>query len=127
VGYCKVSKAFRIYIPGHYHIEIRRDVTFDEDETIKKSRKFHLEEVYEEKHVIPRVAKSVREVPRAAKPVREVVTSPDEEILEYHDVVEFQEPPQMTISHKIKSTWARDIIQDGEKYGVPEGTTRHVK
>jgi hypothetical protein len=30
VGYCEVSKAFRIYIPGHNHIEIRRDVTFDE-------------------------------------------------------------------------------------------------
>jgi hypothetical protein len=30
VGYCEVSKAFRIYIPGHYHIEISRDMTFDE-------------------------------------------------------------------------------------------------
>jgi hypothetical protein len=30
VGYCEVSKAFRIYIPGHRHIEISRDVTFDE-------------------------------------------------------------------------------------------------
>ena len=28
VGYCEVSKAFRIYIPGHHHIEISRDVTF---------------------------------------------------------------------------------------------------
>jgi hypothetical protein len=33
----------------------------------------------------------------------------------------------MTISHKRKSAWDREIIQDGEKYGVPEGTTRHVK
>jgi hypothetical protein len=31
VGYCEVSKAFRIYIPGHRHIEISRDVTFDEE------------------------------------------------------------------------------------------------
>jgi hypothetical protein len=30
VGYCEVSKAFRIYIPGHRHIEISKDVTFDE-------------------------------------------------------------------------------------------------
>jgi hypothetical protein len=127
VGYCEVSKAFRIYIPGHCHIEIRKDVTFDEDETLKKSRRCQLEEVYEEEPIIPRIADSVREVPRAAKPVREVVTSPDEEILEDHDVVEFQEPPQMTISHKRKPTWARDLIQDGEKYGVLEGTMRHVK
>jgi hypothetical protein len=33
----------------------------------------------------------------------------------------------MTILHKIKPAWARDIIQDGEKYGVPQGTTRQVK
>jgi hypothetical protein len=127
VGYCEVSKAFRIYIPGHRHIEINRDVTFDEDATLKKSRKCQLEEVYEEEPVIPRVAESVREVPRAAEPVKEVVTSLDEEILEDHDVVDFQEPPQMTISHKRKPAWARELIQDGEKYGVPEGTTRHVK
>jgi hypothetical protein len=59
--------------------------------------------------------------------VREVVTSPDEELLEDHDMIEVQEPPQMTILHKRKPAWAREIIQDGEKYGVPEGTTRQVK
>jgi hypothetical protein len=127
VGYCEVSKAFRIYILGHHHIEINRDVTFDEDAALKKSRKCQLEEVYEEEPISPRVVKSMREVPRAAKPVREVVTSPDMEILEDRDIVEFQEPPQMTISHKRKPTWARELIQYGEKYGVPEGTTRHVK
>jgi U3 small nucleolar RNA-associated protein 14 len=78
-----------------------------------------LEEVYEEEPVIPRIAKSVREVPRDAKPVREVITSSDEEILEYHDIIEFQERPQMTIFHKRKHAWARDLIQDGEKNGVP--------
>jgi hypothetical protein len=69
----------------------------------------------------------VREVPRAVEPVREVVTSHDEEILGDHDVAEFQEPPQMTILHKRKPTWARELIQYGEKYGVSEGATRHVK
>jgi hypothetical protein len=127
VGYCEVSKAFRIYIPGHCHIDIIRDVTFDEDAVLNKSRKCLLEEVYEEEPVIPRIVESVREVPRDAEPVREVITSPDEEILEDHDIVEFQEPPQMTISHKIKPSWERELIQDGEKYGVPERTTRHVK
>jgi hypothetical protein len=87
VGYCEVSKAFRVYIPGHHHIEISRDVTFDEDATLKKSRIFHLEEVYEEEPVAPRVAESVREVPRVAELVREVIASPDEEILEDHDIV----------------------------------------
>jgi hypothetical protein len=125
VGYYEVSKAFRIYIPSHHHIEISRDVTFDEDAALKKSRRCHLEEVYEEEPVIPKTA--VREVPRAAEPVREVVTSPDEEILEDHDILEVQEPPQMTILHKRKPAWARELIQDEEKYGVPEATTRQLK
>jgi hypothetical protein len=125
VGYYEVSKAFRIYIPGQHHIEISRDVTFDEDATLKKSKICQLEEVCVEEPVIPNTA--IREIPRATEPVREVVTSPDEELLEYHDIVEVQEPPQMTILHKRKPAWARDLIQDGEKYGVPQGTTRQVK
>jgi hypothetical protein len=125
VGYCEVSKAFRIYIPGHHHIEINRDVTFYEDATLKKSKLCQLEEVYEEEPVIPSTTMS--EVPRAAEPVREVVTSPDEELIEDHDIVEVKETPHMTTLHKRKPTWAREIIQDGEKYGVPQGTTRQVK
>jgi hypothetical protein len=117
VGYCEVSKAFRVYIPGYHHIEISRDVTFDEDVALKKSRRCQLEEVYEEESVAPIVV----------EPVTEVITSPNEEILEDHDIVESQEPPQMTISHERKPAWARELIQDGEKYGVPKGTMRQVK
>ena len=39
VGYCEVSKAFRIYIPGFHHMEISRDVTFDEEAALKRSIK----------------------------------------------------------------------------------------
>jgi hypothetical protein len=42
VGYCDVSKAFKIYIPGYHHIEINRDVTFDEYAKLKKSRRCYL-------------------------------------------------------------------------------------
>jgi hypothetical protein len=91
VGYCEVSKAFRIYIPGHRHIEISRDVTFDEEAALKKSRRCQLEEVCEEEPVNPRTTESVREAPRVAEPVREVVASPDEETLEDHDITEVQE------------------------------------
>ena len=48
VGYCEVSKAFRIYIPGFHHMEISRDVTFDEEAALKRSRKCQHEEVQEE-------------------------------------------------------------------------------
>jgi hypothetical protein len=43
VGYCEVSKSFRIYILGKHHIEISRDVTFDEDAVLKKSKLYQLE------------------------------------------------------------------------------------
>jgi hypothetical protein len=117
VGYCEVSKAFRIYIPSYHHIEINRYVTFDEGATLNKSRRCQLEEVYEEESVVPRVA----------EPTREVTTSPNDEIHEDHDMIESQEPPQMTISHKRKPSWERELIQYGEKYGAPEGTMRQVK
>jgi hypothetical protein len=122
VGYCEVSK---IYIPGQHHIEISRDLTFDEDAALKKSKLCQLEKVYEEEPVIPNTA--MREVPRAAKPVREVITSPNEELLEDHDILEVQEPPQIMILHKRKPSWDRELIQDGEKYGVPQRTMRQVK
>ena len=63
-------QGLQIYIPGHHHIEINRDVIIDEETTLKKSRRCQLEEVYEEEHVNPRIAESVREVTRAAEPVR---------------------------------------------------------
>jgi hypothetical protein len=40
VGYCELSKAFIFYILGYHHIEISRDVTFDEDATLKIPRSF---------------------------------------------------------------------------------------
>jgi hypothetical protein len=39
VGHCEVSKAFRIYILVHHHIDISKDVTFDEDAALNKSRR----------------------------------------------------------------------------------------
>ena len=42
-GYYEVSKAFRIYISGFHHIEINRDVTFDEEKELNKSRRCQLE------------------------------------------------------------------------------------
>jgi hypothetical protein len=117
VGYCEVSKAFKIYIPRYHHIEINIYVTFDEDAALKRSRKCQLEEVYEEEPVAPRVA----------KPVKEVAVTPDDEIPEDHDMIESQEPPRMTIYHKRNPAWARELIQDAKKYGALEGTMRQNK
>jgi hypothetical protein len=59
--------------------------------------------------------------------VKEVTVTPDDEIPEDHDMIESQEPPCMTISHKRKPAWARELIQDAEKYGALEGTMRQSK
>ena len=48
VGYCEVSKSFRIYISRFHHIEISRYVKFYEEKTLNKSRRCQLEEVHEE-------------------------------------------------------------------------------
>jgi hypothetical protein len=77
VRYCEVSKAFRIYILGYHHIEINKDIAFDEDATLKRSRKCQLEEVYEEEPVAPRVAESINEV----------AVTPDDKISEDHDMI----------------------------------------
>ena len=45
IGYYEVSKAFRIYIPRFHHMEISRDVKFDEEASLKRSRKCQIEEV----------------------------------------------------------------------------------
>ena len=47
VGYYEVSKALIIYISGYHLIEISRDVTFDEDTSLKNPKNCHLEETYE--------------------------------------------------------------------------------
>ena len=42
-------------------------------------------------------------------------------------MLEPQEPPIMNISRKRKPSWVREIIQEAEKYGAPEGSTRVSK
>ena len=73
VGYCEFSKAFRIYISGCHHIDISRDVTFDEETILKKSRRCHLEEVHEE-DVPPRMVE--------VEPSPEIIASKDHDMLE---------------------------------------------
>ena len=60
----------------------------------------------------------------AAEPMKEVAPSHDDEIPEEHDMLEPQEPPHMNISHKRNIAWDRDIIQETERYGVLECSSR---
>ena len=78
-----------------HHIDISKDLTFDEDTDLKKSRRCHLEEVHEE-DVPPRKV--------------EVEPSPEIVALKDHDMLEPQKPPTMDISRKRKPAWVREII-----------------
>ena len=87
VGYCEVSKAFRMYTPKFHHVEISGDVTFDEEAALKRSQKCQHEEAYEE-DVPPRNV--------------EAAPSPEDETPEDHDMLEPQEPPTMNIHEREK-------------------------
>ena len=93
-------------------MEISRDVTFDEEEALKRSRKCQHEEVYEED-----------------TPPRNVDATflPEDEAPEDHDMTEPQEPLTMDISQKRNPSWEREIIQEAERSGAPEGSTRISK
>ena len=84
--------------------EYVKDVTFDEDIALKKSRKCQLEEVV---------------ALRAVEPMKEVTPSRYDDIPEEDDMLEPQETPHMNISHKRKLAWVHDIIQEVESYGAP--------
>ena len=93
-------------------MEISRDVTFDEEAALKRSRKCQHEEVYEEE-TSPRN--------------KESTCLPEDEAPEEHDIAEPQEPPIMEITRKRKPAWTREIIREAERYGAPEGSTRERK
>ena len=59
-------------------------------------------------------------------PPRNVETTflPEDEAPEEHDMIEPQEPPMMEMSRKRKPAWARESIQEAERYRAPEGSTR---
>ena len=42
-------------------------------------------------------------------------------------MIEPQEPPTMEISRKRNPAWEREIIQEPERYGAPESSTRISK
>ena len=71
-------------------MDISRDVKFDEEAALKRSRKCHDEEAYEE-YVPP---KNIGAAP-----------SPKDETSDDHHILEPPEHPTMNISRKINSNW----------------------
>ena len=114
VGYSESSKAYGVYIPGFRQIETSRDVTFDEDTTVSGSKQNHLDEVRDEEPEASRVTN----------------TDAEEHVPKDHDMVEPQKPidsPREVVTYKRRLAWAREIIQNVEKYGALDGSFRESK
>ena len=117
VGYSEQSKSYRIYILGYRQIELSRYVTFDEEYFFRKLKKDREDE---EEH----------ETIKAAENPKSVRNEEESQIPEDHDMIEPQRPkdfPNEMISHKRRPAWAHEIIEEEERYGVPEGTIRESK
>ena len=114
VGYNESSKAYRVYIPGFRQIETSRDVTFNEDAAFSRSKSNHTNEVHDEETEAPRVTG----------------TDAEDHGLKDHDMTEPhkpENPPKEVITYKRRPAWVREIIQDAQKYGAPNGSLRESK
>lgn len=114
VGYSETSKTYKIYVPCFKKIAISRDVTFDEDAAFNKSKKNASEEVQDEEP----------KAPRGSKPEAEKFVPKD------HDELEPQkpkDPPKEVFTSKRRLAWARELMQEAEKYGAPYGTFKESK
>lgn len=92
VGYSETSKDYRIYVPGFKKIEIRIDVTFDEDASFCKSKKNSSEEIQDKEPKAPRGLESEAE----------------EVVPEDHDEMERQrpeDPPKEVTLGKRRPAW----------------------
>ena len=103
MGYSESSKAYRICFPGFKKIDIRRDVTFDEDSSYIKSRKRLIEEPE-----APRIHDTT---------MKEEIQEEDRELEEPQEPVD---PPLEKNPHKRKPAWVWEAIQGVEIYRALE-------
>ncbi|XP_057836067.1 uncharacterized protein LOC131046356 [Cryptomeria japonica] len=120
VGYSESSKAYRIYILGQKQIEIRRDVSFEEDVALKRSKGSYMEIDNEEQETpqdmdidhSPEVQRDYTEPKEAIDPV---------EPLERTDGLRY-----IAIGRK-RLLWARQTMQDAKKYAALEAHSKKAK
>jgi hypothetical protein len=118
VGYSENSKAYRIYVPSQRQVEVRRDVTFHEEATFKKSR-----ELQQESEVVHPASPS-SENEESDDQREEPHEGPSDKPLELDEVLErtLEEPPA-----KRKLGWLKEIVQEAEKIATPKGAFRESK
>jgi hypothetical protein len=118
VGYSENSKSYRIYVPGHMQIEVRRDVTFHEEVAFNKSR--DLQQDSEAVHPTSPSSKNEESDDQREEPHEGPSNDPLEpaELLE----INLEEPPS-----KRKPGWLKEIVHEEERIVVPKGTFRERK
>jgi hypothetical protein len=105
VGYNETSKAYKIYVPGERHIEVSKDVTFDEEAAFKRSKELQLDIEMEETEASQiQVSES-----SSSDMQREELDEP----LDLDDLVEpieHVERPLDVPQSKRKPAWCREIM-----------------
>jgi hypothetical protein len=114
--YSETSKAYRIYVPGKKFIEFSRDVTFNEEETFRRSRELPCGT---EEHGAPSLEPS--DSPHSDEQ-REEAREPSVDPI--RDSVEF---PLQKPHVKRMPTWCLEILKEVEKHATPKGTFRERK
>ena len=98
MGYSESSKACKIYIPGSRQIEVRRDVTFEEEMAIRKGKGSDMEIDDEE-----------MERRSSPPPVQNESTNKDEPIDPIDPVTTVDIPEDMAVSRK-RPRWVQQTL-----------------
>lgn len=102
VGYCEISKGYRIYVAGQKEVEISHDVTFDEDMVLRKINNLHVLGKEKQADAGNQVAKEDETMPDVDEPMDPILHEPS--------------------SSKRKLSWLRETLEDAERRIAPRGT-----
>jgi hypothetical protein len=102
-GYSESSKAYRIYIPVERHIEVSRDVIFEEEIAFQRSK--------ESQMVI-----DSETIPSPPPTVQRETTIIPVDLVAPVDILR-----DIAIGHK-RPAWARQTLQEAEGHATPQGT-----
>lgn len=110
-GYRENSKAYRIYVPGQRDVEVRHNVTFDEDTTLGKAKGLP----------IPRKdnddAEEKQDEPPTNKPMPNVEGPMDP----------IDPPPSDPSTSRKIPLWLKDTLEDAERHIALRGTFQGSK
>jgi hypothetical protein len=120
VGYSESSKSYQIYIPGQRQIEVRRDVTFEEELAFHKSGEAQMEIDSE----------TIPSPPSTDQRDKDIIpyepTAPVYPIAPSNSVSPRNIPRDIIVGYK-RHAWARQTLEEAEGHKSPQGATRENK